>query len=288
MGVGIGAGDAGMAVGLWLVLVMAGVACWTAVDTRQYRAFATATDADARLAFYWRWTAQSFLFLTAASLGTLWLLDRGEALRTLPPEFAALRPAPRAPASLGARSADEQLGMVVGFTLATLVAIAVWVRRVRSFRAPVPAAIAPLIPRNGREQVAALVLSLNAGYAEELFFRLALPLLLATVTGSAALGLAIALAIFGLIHWYQGWKGIVATALVGALLTLIYLQSGSLLRVMVTHAIIDVVGLVVRPMIADRLARPDPEGRTAPPRATATAVRAAPRSAAPGSSRAGS
>lgn len=277
-----------MAVGIWLVMVVAGVALWTVLDTRQYRAFATATDAGERVAFYWRWTAQSFLFLTTASLVTVWLLDRGEALRALPPEFAALRPAPRAPASATARSADEQLGMFIGFTLATLVAIAIWVHRVRSFRTPVPAAIAPLIPRNGRERLAALVLSLNAGYAEELFFRLALPLLLASVTGSAALGIAIAIAIFGLIHWYQGWKGIVATALVGALLTLIYLQSGSLLRVMVTHAIIDVVGLVVRPMIAERVARRDGSRRAVPPPAGPTAVRGVPRSAARGSSQAGS
>lgn len=57
--------------------------------------------------------------------------------------------------------------------------------------APPPESLSPrvgpaqaLIPQNRREAVLALLLSLKAAFSEEIFFRLALPLLLFRVTGS--------------------------------------------------------------------------------------------------------
>lgn len=244
-----------MTLAIWLMGLLTAITVWTVIDTRQYRRFREESHTAARLAFYWRWAGQSFVFLTLASLLTLWLLDRMDAIRTLPPEFLALRPPASPEEAGGRRSADAQLGMALGMLMSTAFAVFIWTRRIKQVMTPVVGDIEPLIPRNTAERWAALVLSVNAGYSEEFFFRLALPLLLTTVTGSAAVGLGVSVVIFGGIHWYQGWKGVLATMLVGGLLTLVYLTSGSLLRVMFTHALIDVVGLVLRPLLAQQMAR---------------------------------
>ena len=145
-------------------------------------------------------------------------------------------------------------GMAAGLTLGVGLAAFIQWRRMRHLLTPVVGDIEPLMPRNGRERLLMIPLSLNAGFSEEMFFRLALPLLIAHVTGSAVVGVVAATAAFGLAHSYQGWKGVVGTGLLGGLLMLQYLAHGSLLRVMAIHAAIDLVSLILRPMIADRLA----------------------------------
>lgn len=254
------AGSSG-ATAAWLAIVLAGLTWWTANDIHQYRRFVALTDSRQRRTFYRRWTLQSLVLLGGTSVLTLWGLGRLDAVITLPPEFSRLMPRG---VSVGdvPRTADGILGMMTGVLLATAIGLVAWVRRARALATPMLGEVAALIPRNAAEQLAALPLCLNAGVSEELFFRLALPLLVTTVTGSAPIGLAVAAVAFGLAHWYQGWKGVVGTMLVGALLTATYLGSGSLLRVMVIHALIDVVALIIRPSIAARLAaRPAPAHR---------------------------
>jgi len=48
---------------------------------------------------------------------------------------------------------------------------------------------------------------------------------------------------------------VIATTVVGAVLTLVYLRSGSILRPMMLHALMDIVALIVRPLVTERLAR---------------------------------
>lgn len=245
------AGRNGMTIA-WLALVLAGLAWWTAMDVRQYRRFVAVTDSGLRRAFYLRWTLQSFVLLTGASVLTLWGLGRMDAIVTMPPEFARLVP-PRPSDASASRSPDAVLGFVVGVGVASALGLAWWVRRARAHAAPMLGEVEALIPRTAAERLAVLPLCLNAGLSEELFFRLALPLLVTTVTGSAPIGLAVAGLVFGLAHRYQGWAGVAGTMVVGALLTVSYLRTGSLLRVMLLHALMDVVALIVRPWIAMRL-----------------------------------
>ena len=235
----------------WLLAMAAGLAAWTVGDLREYREFRTVEDSATRSRFYLRWTGRSFLLLVGASLVSLWLADALAAPFAFPAAFAPvhawLHP-PREP------SGDAVLGMLIGAALSLTVVGVVQYRRVRKLLIPVLGDVEPLIPRNGREMLAAVPLSLNAGLSEELFFRCALPLLLLDVTGSLALSLVVPVAAFGLIHAYQGWKGVAATTLVGAVLTMLYLSSGSLLRVMAVHALMDLVALIVRPAITRRIA----------------------------------
>ncbi|VXC63706.1 CPBP family intramembrane glutamic endopeptidase [Sphingomonas sp. 8AM] len=101
-----------------------------------------------------------------------------------------------------------------------------------------------------------VLLAIVAGVAEEMFFRLLLPLLIAIVTGSALLGFVGATAAFGYAHRYQGARGVMGTVIAGVLLTVVYLVSGRLWAAMLVHAAIDLNGLVLRPVLAGKLARP--------------------------------
>ena len=238
---------------LWLLAILAGLGWWTVHGNREYAVFRKLADSRRRAAYYWRWTGQSFLLLTGSSLVTLWMLGRLEAPFVMPEAFAAL--AANFVRETPSDSAEGMAGFMVGAAMGVgPLAFLYWFRLRRAVEAVV-GDIEPLLPRNARERIAAVPLCLNAGFSEELFFRLALPLLAAEVTGSAVLGFALALAAFGLAHAYQGWKGIAATSLLGGLFTVQYLSGTSLLWLMAAHAIIDLVGLIVRPILAERLGR---------------------------------
>lgn len=96
-----------------------------------------------------------------------------------------------------------------------------------------------LMPASRRELAFAWVVSVSAGFWEELAYRAFLLFYLSALLGE---GWAVLLSslIFGLTHGYQGWRGIIGTALAGALLAAVYLATGSLLLVMWMHATYDI------------------------------------------------
>lgn len=237
-----------------LCAVPVGLVAWILHDLRQYAAFKREASSAGRVGFYLRWSWQGFAMLSGASLLLLAAQGRLADVLGLPPEFADFAP----PVDATAPSPDDgeaYVGFVIGATLGVAVLVAVQLLQLRRAKARIVGDVEPLIPRNRAEMLASLPLCLNAGFSEELFFRLALPLLVTTVTGSAIAGLVSAGIAFGLVHAYQGYKGVLATTALGALLTWMYLSSGSLLRPMLLHAAIDVVALIVRPSLARWLSR---------------------------------
>lgn len=237
-----------------LCAVPVGLVAWILHDLRQYAAFKREASSAGRVGFYLRWSWQGFAMLSGASLLLLAAQGRLADVLGLPPEFADFAP----PVDATAPSPDDgeaYVGFVIGATLGVAVLVAVQLLQLRRAKALIVGDVEPLIPRNRAEMLASLPLCLNAGFSEELFFRLALPLLVTTVTGSAIAGLVSAGIAFGLVHAYQGYKGVLATTALGALLTWMYLSSGSLLRPMLLHAAIDVVALIVRPSLARWLSR---------------------------------
>jgi membrane protease YdiL (CAAX protease family) len=64
--------------------------------------------------------------------------------------------------------------------------------------------------------------------------------------------------IFGLAHVYQGIGGVLVTTLMGALLGVVYLATGSLLAAMAVHALMDLRLLLV-PAPPDEGAAWDPQ-----------------------------
>ncbi|HEY0459179.1 MAG TPA: CPBP family intramembrane glutamic endopeptidase, partial [Pyrinomonadaceae bacterium] len=99
--------------------------------------------------------------------------------------------------------------------------------------------IEALLPRTKNEKLWFILVALSAGICEELIFR-GYGLRLFESIGFSGMSLLIVTAVvFGLVHIYQGFLGVITTAMMGALFTLIYIQTGSLWWSIVAHIFID-------------------------------------------------
>lgn len=112
------------------------------------------------------------------------------------------------------------------------------------------AAFPGILPNTTLECAAFALLSLTAGFCEEILFRGFMMRFL--VEDPLQLGMLAALVIsstvFGLNHAYQGAKGIVSTAISGLGFGLVFVLSGSLVPCILLHALVDLqVAYVLRP-----------------------------------------
>jgi membrane protease YdiL (CAAX protease family) len=241
-----------------LVLALAALAWFTWRDIGEYAAFKKLTDTRDRQARYRRWVVGAFLLFVLGSLAILAILgDLGCVVHQPKPFFGAFR---WVQARLGTLDFDPLFigGLVTGVTTSVVVAVVLATVRVRrggaAAKLPTLGDVEPLMPRNWAETGWTALLSINAGVGEELFFRLTLPLLIALTTGSAPLAFITAGIVFGLVHVYQGWVGVVATTVLGFVFTGVYLWTGALWVPMALHAGVDLISLVIRPTLV-RLAR---------------------------------
>lgn len=104
-----------------------------------------------------------------------------------------------------------------------------------------------LLPDTPQEQRWLAAVSVGAGISEELVFRGFLFWYLALWfphIHSLECALLTSL-IFGMGHLYQGWKGILATGLVGLVFAGLYLLTGNLLVPMVVHAATDLRAVLI-------------------------------------------
>lgn len=216
-------------------------------DLASWRLFQGLADTGDRQRRYWRWTVKPWLAFALPSLAGLLLLGRGKALAMVPAEFADV--AARLPRIAGEALWTMAASAGGGLLLGTLLVV-VLTRWRRSDR-PVGTIgdIGKLLPRNRAELRPAALLCVTAGVTEEIAFRLFLPLLLALVTGNALLGFATAAVLFGALHAYQGWAGVLATTALGAVMSVVYLASGLLWLAVLLHVLIDLNGLVLRPVL---------------------------------------
>ncbi|MFN8015247.1 MAG: CPBP family intramembrane glutamic endopeptidase [Acidimicrobiia bacterium] len=121
-------------------------------------------------------------------------------------------------------------------------------KRKRSVKLPTIGDVNALIPKNKAERKIGVIISANAGLSEEIFFRAMLPLLFYYSIGNAYLSVALSCLIFGLVHWYQKWKGILVTGILGVIQTCIYVFTGQLWIAILIHIFIDLNAFVFRPM----------------------------------------
>jgi uncharacterized protein len=117
-----------------------------------------------------------------------------------------------------------------------------------------------LLPRTPGERRLFGVVGVTAGICEEWLYR---GFFLAVV--SALLGappepilVLVAAAAFGLAHAYQGVAGIATTAVLGGVLAMLYLDTGSLLLPVLLHAAIDLRFLLVPASVLPALTRSAP------------------------------
>jgi membrane protease YdiL (CAAX protease family) len=117
-----------------------------------------------------------------------------------------------------------------------------------------------LLPRTRGERRLFTVVGLTAGICEEWLYRAFFLAVVSALLGGppAPILVLVAAAAFGLAHAYQGVAGIVTTAVLGGVLALLYLDTGSLLLPVVLHAAIDLRFLLVPASVLPSLTRTAP------------------------------
>ena len=139
-----------------------------------------------------------------------------------------------------------RMGIAIGFVVAALALIGLQLWSV--LRLPIARRIAArpkldsvafALPRTLAEQRWFLVVSVTAGFCEELLYRGYLAWFFAPWTGYIG-AMALAVVLFGIGHAYQGRKGATRATLAGAVLAAIALATGSVIPGMIVHALVDV------------------------------------------------
>ena len=129
------------------------------------------------------------------------------------------------------------LGCVAAHQLISFVAMAL--RRVRGL--PLEAGTARILPRNRGELAAFVPLALAAGIYEEFMYRGFAPDHLARWGLPLWVAVAIATLSFGLSHGYKSLVGMLRAGLIGLVLAVPVLVTGTLLPSMIAHAIMDLI-----------------------------------------------
>lgn len=193
----------------------------------------------------------------------LWILA---ALTALAATSSAL-----GPADLGLRGLPA--APFLGWTLAILGAGVASLFAARAFGIRETPLLQYLLPRTRAERLEFVGVAVTAGITEELVFRGFLITALSAAPGGWVLATLVSAGLFGFIHGYQGVAGSVRAGLLGLLLAVPFLATGSLLPSMVAHTALDLVAGI---WLADRLAGiADEEGPDSTPGAGEQADRAA-------------
>ena len=196
-----------------------------------------------------RWASGLWLGYAAPALLGLLAIGSLGAVAGLPVVFL-----PLADATGLAPGAVTPGTIAIGLGAGSLLGLALTWWRARRGRAPWTAGdVSTLLPRRDAELWPAAVLAVSAGIAEELFFRLWLPLIVALASGSGTLGMGLATVAFAAMHRYQGWAGMAANLVGGGLLAALYLGTGSLWVPIAVHALVDLNAIVLRPWVASRI-----------------------------------
>lgn len=223
------------------------------VAHRRFLAAVASGKPDVRVPFFRRWTLRGW----AVALAVLGL---------------AIFVFGWTPSELGLRlpkvSSSDNAGFLGGLAIALIGGVAVSLflaRKAKRAGKPKPKPVIAggenvlrLLPRTPRERRAFAALAVTAGITEEVVWRgFGLAFLLAAFPHlSMPFQIAILGFTFGWAHLYQGWTGMLATGLLGALLAGIYVWTGSLLVPMVLHVFIDLRALLL-PLDGDAPAAAD-------------------------------
>lgn len=156
------------------------------------------------------------------------------------------------PANLGARPPDDwtyTLLLVGEIVILLPIALVVIVWRIKKTRRPglarLLSGVRDLLPHTPQESRLWLLLSVSAGICEEIVFRGFLPWYLLSLNHFSDLQVSLLTAVilssllFGFAHLYQGWKGVLATGLIGAFLAYLYVITGSLILPIILHILVD-------------------------------------------------
>lgn len=109
-----------------------------------------------------------------------------------------------------------------------------------------------LRPRTSGEMIAWVLMSIVAGFCEEVLFRGYLQRQFLAWTGNTSVAIALQAAVFGAAHLYQGWKGAVTITVYGALFGVLAIVRKSLRPGMIQHAMQDSFSGIALSLLAKR------------------------------------
>jgi membrane protease YdiL (CAAX protease family) len=107
-------------------------------------------------------------------------------------------------------------------------------------------AINVILPQGGREMAAWVVISLTAGFVEELVYRGYLQTQFARLGMPVALAIVTQAVIFGAGHTYEGWSKAIAITVFGVLAGAMAAWRRSLRPNMIGHAMMDLLAALTR------------------------------------------
>ncbi len=230
-------------------------------DIKQYPQFKSLTTTEPRQQQFRKWLGQSFAVFGLGGVAGLWAIGHIDALVEMPEmiqlgntadsteEAGALR------RFLGGFSSIFPYLLFAGMLLGPLVQAVLQraaIKAERTEQTPYLGDIEPLLPRNNKERILSFWIAVNAGVSEEIFFRVLLFICLTSVTGSVWFGIVGATVLFGATHYYQGWVGIIATTIFGAICMFLYLQTQQIWVPIALHVLLDINALLVVPWITQR------------------------------------
>jgi membrane protease YdiL (CAAX protease family) len=150
--------------------------------------------------------------------------------------------------AMGLRPANWSVvgAWVLGLTLSALVLVWAFLLLRKSVGLQESALLVQLLPKTNAEKGVFVFLSLAAGVGEEIAYRGFLIPALTILFGWPWGAVLLSSALFGLLHGYQGWLGIIRTTALGLILAASLILSGVLWPAIIAHAILDLVaGLIL-------------------------------------------
>lgn len=220
----------------------------------KYEQFVLDNDVISRQKYFIRRLAISLLKFTVFSIILLFFIGRLSAIWTFPHELDDFRKEVLIH-DWGLHQGDINFisrilpAEIIIPVVISAIAIPLIKHKKRSSKALVLGNVQPLIPRNIRELRLAFFLCISSGLGEELFFRILMPISIFEITRNMILSLSLSIVIFGLMHIYQNWTGVLGTTIFGLLSTVIYLVSGNIFLAILLHILLNMRMLVFGPII---------------------------------------
>jgi membrane protease YdiL (CAAX protease family) len=221
-------------------------------ERRGWARFQRLTSTRARQRMYRRWLVESVVVM--GGLSAVLLIATGNVLDPALRDAQAWAPLAAVRGALaGGLGAGVAIGLGIAFLAGAL--LPVILLRGRIDEIPAVGGIQALLPRNRQELPYGVGLGLSAGVFEETMFRLALPALIFGIVPNGPAAFVASSVVFGLLHMYQRWTGVLFATLLGLLLSAAYVLTGLIAVPVALHALIDLRSLVLIPLALGTAAR---------------------------------
>jgi membrane protease YdiL (CAAX protease family) len=137
----------------------------------------------------------------------------------------------------GPLSATVIAGFIVTAILAAMVALILWLQHNRRWRET--DVLRAVLPETPREKTIFVAVAATAGFCEEMLYRGFAITRLALLTGGVWSAALMAVIAFSAGHFYQGAIGVWRAGLLGIVLAVAFILTGSLVPGMIAHFLID-------------------------------------------------